>query len=215
MTDRNFLFAPGQDAIKITNLGIVPESGRKITSGVRYYPNPSPAVLKSLISATEYIRVTDHSVLTPTLTASWNSRFSQYTDANVMVKGRTPQVFYNSTEPTLDELKIRGYPKKGFATRLAGISSLDYDFPLLRLFRGWDVHPIFFENFYGNAFFENTFLPDIPILLPAVGTGAFLKSTLFYQLPLTVSLEYHHGLQRSFQGQGELIFSIAFGGISP
>src|SRR5206468_2905178 len=98
-----------------------------------------------------------------------------------------------TSDDILDELHLRGYPSVTFGVRSAAVLGLDYQFPLLRIFRGSGTNPVFLKDLTGFVFGETTLLPATSsgtLALPSAGYGAKLFVDLFIHLPLVVTLEF-------------------------
>lgn len=195
-----------------STLAITAEKGRSTVLGARlYFDDPTPT-WKALIKDSEYLSLTEHSVLVPTLKASWTSRQSTYSLSQVNVEGRVGDLFETLSGDSLDELSIRGYPGRLFYSRAAGGASLDYRFPLLRIFRGWGTNPAYLDNLFGFAFAEATYFPGTTVstTLPSAGAGLRLSGDVFLHIPVVLSLEYHRGFREEYGGRGEFFFQMGF-----
>lgn len=203
-----------------SRLGLGPEQGRTIKGGARYYFDQDLSVWKALVSAREYLKLFDHAVLSPSIGASWISRTSNFSDAYVNIKGRTPQTVTTSdgtSERSFDALRIRGYPKLHILSRAAAVGALDLQFPLLRIYRGIGTLPVFFENLYGTAFAETTYFPPNPsrgsIQLPSAGGGLKFSTDILLNFPIIFALEYHHGFKEYYGGDSEIFFAAYLGAL--
>jgi hypothetical protein len=217
-------YVPSSDAaltytnVETSQLAIGPERGRTATVGVRKYLSSSVDNWKVFASDTEHFPITAHSVLTPSLRGSMVNHVSRVLqDANVNVNGRNNRVFTLGSDfgvADLDGLDLRGYPNETFVARSAVVGSLDYQFPIGRIFRGWGTNPVFLNNFYGFAFGESAYFPTADVALPSTGGGLTLTSDLFIHIPLSVTLEYDYGFREAFGGKGELIFTVGMRGLT-
>lgn len=193
-------------------LGISPEGGRHTSLAGRLYIDSGNYTWKGVLTDTEYVRITDHSVLVPSIKAAWtSSRSTTFTGANVVVRGRLNQWLNGSLSDSLDQLTIRGYPQRAFLTRAAAVGAMDYRFPLLRIYRGWETVPAFLDHLWGFVFTEAAYFPASDInatVLPSVGAGVRLGAKFLIHVPVTFSLEYHHGFREALGGQGELFFGV-------
>jgi hypothetical protein len=119
----------------------------------------------------------------------------------------------------LTTVSIRGYPDSYFTARGTLQTSLDYRFPLLRIFRGWETLPWVFRNLSGEFFLENTLgffrdgnsLRTVP--LPSAGGGLQLTSKIFVRVPMYFSVQYHQGLNDTAGGKGNLVTSLSVGSL--
>ena len=204
--------------LETSRLAIVPEAGRTLTLAARAYFNDNATSWKALYIARQYLRVSEHSVLQPKLKGSWTSGLNLfYLPANVILEGSTASLTKGIADDSLDQLGIRGYPLTAFYARGANVVSLDYFFPLARIFRGLGTAPVFFENFYGFIFGENSFvtLDGIPTRsLPSAGGGVKVTSKLFFEIPLGLIIEYDYGFRKQSRGTGELFAVINAGTLS-
>ena len=194
-----------------SRLAISPEGGRQSILGTRVYREETKPSWKGVFFDTEYLRVTSHSVLVPSVKAATVSRQSAiHTFSNVVLSGSAGTWFNAFAPDSFDELGIRGYPGMSFFTKAAVIPALEYRFPIWRIFRGWGTNPIFANNIYGFTFLEGSYFPlnSTTVFLPAAGAGINLSTEFFLHVPLTFSLQYHHGFKSSFGGKDELIFGL-------
>ena len=201
--------------LKSYRLSIVPEKGRKTKLSTRYYFESSKPTVKFLASNAENIALGNHFVLSPSLAGSWTTRTSQFNAGRVNVTGRsqgTLSALNANQARTLDELKMRGYPNTVIYAGAAAIGAMDFQYPIGRLFSGLGTNPLFFKNLYGVSFAESTLFPKTSsrgsISLPSIGSAIRLDVDVFLNIPLTLSLEYHHGFKKNFGGTGETFFLI-------
>jgi hypothetical protein len=163
-------------------------------------------------SDTEALNLGKHMVLVPQVRGAWASRSSDtFTNSNVVVVGRYHRLINSIPGDNFDQLSLRGYPGQEFLSRAAAIGSLDFRFPLFRLFSGWGTNPVFFENLSGFTFAETALFPKNgggTVALPSAGGGAILAMDAFIQFPLNVSVEYHHGFRAVDGGTGEVFFGV-------
>lgn len=203
-------------------LAVTAEKGRITQFGARVYQDsgltPGGSTWKGFFKDSEYIRLTEHSVLIPSFKASWTSRLSGYSTANVEVDGRTTgDPFELLPADSLDQLAIRGYPSQAFFARSAQALALDYRFPVIRVFRGWGTNPAYLHQLTGFVFGETTYFPQGAaggVSLPSFGGGLKLSAEFFLHVPTVFTLEYHHGLRPEYGGIGELFFTANLGGFS-
>jgi hypothetical protein len=193
-------------------LGISAEEGFTTRLGTRTYFDTLRGAItwKGLFTHTQYLRLSAHSVLVPSLKASWSSIGSDYFDSTVVLTGGQTDVSSNLTE-----MRVRGYPYLLGTVRAAGIAGLDYRFPIARVFRGAGTNPVFLENLYGFVFGEVTFLPGSLLedkAIPSAGGGLKLDTDLI-NLPITLSLEYQRGFRTDLGVHDQLLLQIAGGSL--
>lgn len=197
-----------------SKLAVGPESGVQAFAGARTYYNGPVITTKSVASVKQYYRITDHSVLSPTLRGSYASRRDHsYLSSNTVLRGRLNRIVEPLPSDGFDELYIRGYPKWTFISRSAVIAAFDYRFPIAQIFRGWGTNPIFFNQLYGFVFGEAAYLPATTSALkslPSAGGGVRFNTTWFTHVPVIFSLEYHHGFRKPYNG-GEIFFALNSG----
>jgi hypothetical protein len=120
----------------------------------------------------------------------------------------------------LSTINIRGYPGVALAVRGVVQTSLDYRFPLVRVFRGLDTLPWVFRNLSGQIFFENSqaftnttegaFRSEA---LPSTGAGVNLTSRAFIRVPINLGIQYQHGFNSAQGGQGNWVTALSIGSI--
>ena len=198
-----------------SRLAIATEGGRTIRMGARAYRDSEDVVYKGVVTATEYLRITDHSVLIPSLKASKVShRSTRFFDGNVVLSGRIPRIYDSLAGAGFDELGIRGYPGHVFLAREAAVGALDYRFPIARIFRGWGTNPAFLENLEGFVFGESVYIPFGRLgtkTLSSAGGGLKLTATVLSRVPLDLSLQYHRGFRENLGGRGEVFAAVNLG----
>jgi hypothetical protein len=195
---------------EISDLSITSESGRYAELGARLYILPEGPIWKGLLIDQEFIRVADHTILSPSFKASIVSSTSPtFSSASSIITGRLPQLSNAFASDGFNQLKIRGYPGYQYSAKAAFVTALDFTFPLARIFRGWGTNPFFLDNLYGFTFLETSYLssPTAHYFLPSFGGGVRL-STEAFTMPLTFSFEYHQGLNPDFNGAQDLFFQI-------
>lgn len=197
-------------------LAITSEGGRFAEIGGRVYFDTASnqTIFKLLGLYQEYIEIANHHVIFPTLKGQWVSQVSSnFPSANANLLGRGNQfVLGNSLGgfwglpygDTFNQLAIRGYPYTSFSANAVATASLDYQFPILRIFGGWGTNPAFLDNLYGRAFIETSWSPGT-LWLPSVG-GALRLSTELFFIPITLSLDYQEGLNTAEGGARDLFF---------
>ncbi len=216
-------YVPSMDALleysgtRGSRLGITAEQGRLSKIGTRRYLGPDGSTWKMLISDTEFIKISQHSVLVPSVKSSYVSHINEsYLPENVVVQGRLDKLTGGLSDDSFDQLSIRGYPLMTFFARSAHALALDYRFPIVRIFRGTGTHPIFLENFYGFAFCESTFFPGSKSItvLSSAGSGLKLSTRFLIHVPVNFSLEYHHGFNKDLGGRGETFLQVSLDGFN-
>ncbi len=216
------LFVPNADVAlaysdsESSRLAISPERGRSARAAARaYLDSGGTRTYKGLLSHTEYLPLGGNAVAVPSARASWTSRRNdRLSGANVVLAGRRAQLADRFFDDSLDELAIRGYPGVLFLARAAAMFSLDLRFPLSPMFRGLGTLPVFLEQLWGFGFAETAYLPGARSVrtLPSAGGGLVLTTNLFYNLPVSISLEYHQGFRTAFAGVGELFLAVGYSG---
>ncbi|HAR42190.1 MAG TPA: hypothetical protein DCS07_06105 [Bdellovibrionales bacterium] len=200
-----------------SRLAVVPEGGGRMTLAGRSYLDDGLATWKALYIARQYLRISDHSVAIPKLKGAGSSRTNfEYFPANVTLEGNASSLTSAHASDSLDQLGIRGYPLTVFYARNANVFSLDYYFPLLRVFRGIGTAPVFFENFYGFVFGETSLLlsEGRPARsLPSAGAGVKLSTRFFFEAPVEFTIEYDYGFRKQARGRGELFAVISAGAL--
>ncbi|MEO5969170.1 MAG: hypothetical protein ABIQ95_04520 [Bdellovibrionia bacterium] len=193
------------------NLSITSESGRYSQIGARLYILPEGQIWKGLLIDQEFIKVADHTILTPSLKALMVSSTSEtFSSANSVLTGRLPQISNSFAGNGFNQLSIRGYPGYEYLAKAAFVTALDLTFPIARIFRGWGTNPFFLNNLYGFTFVESSFISNLVATstLPSFGGGLRLTAEAF-TIPLAFSWEYHQGLNSDFRGSRDLFFQIA------
>ncbi len=209
----NFTLMLNYSNAETSRLAISAEGGRASTAGVRLYLDSGNSIWKGLLMDREHWRVSEHSVLVPSLKASWTSRSESHDpSALVVLQGRFARVLNSNPEDSLDQLAIRGYPLQTIFARAAVVSALDYRFPISRIFRGSGTNPAFLENLHGFTFVESSYLPQTTRhgarVLPSAGAGMTLGTRLLVQLPVDFTLEYDHGFREEMGAKSEMSFRL-------
>ena len=198
---------------EVSRLAISGEGGQTSQIAIRYYDLPRLPTFKVFFEASRFFRLKDHLVLRQRSKVLWASRYNlQYPFANALTLGRSSERLIGSfSGDGLGQLSIRGYPGQGFVSQLALSQSLQLNFPLARLFRGWGTQLAFANNLSGFAFIDNailrTFQSPSTWYLPAVGAGIQLSTEVFF-LPFTVSLELHRGLNSRFNPKTDFFIQV-------
>jgi hypothetical protein len=195
-----------------SRIGNGPEAGRTALLGARLYDESGVQSLKGLASVRQYLRLSDHSVLIPSLKASASSRQAQrFSPASVHVRGRILRLIDNLPGADFDEIGVRGYPNLLIYARQAVVGALDFRFPLWRIHRGLGTNPLGFDDLYGFVFGESAYFPESGAVfrtLPSAGGGVVLDLTALVRLPVELSLQYHKGFNVQRGGQGELFLGM-------
>ncbi len=192
-----------------SSLAITPEQGQRISLLGASYFLPTETRLKIIGTATKYFQTFPHHVLVPSVTYSQVDQLSStYSSANVIFNGITSSDLASESLDSrhdLDELRIRGYPSAVFTTRSSGITSLDYRFPLFRIYRGLGTGPAFFKDVFGFFYGENGWtLSPVARSLASAGGGVRASAVLLNFL-VTVGAEVEHGFQSEHGGKTEFL----------
>ena len=197
--------------LETSSLAITSEGGRDAVIGVDNYLIPGANTWKGLLMDQENIRLTRHTILSPSarlmMTSVTNSAF---TYANAVLSGRTLNLFGPFQGNNFNQLSIRGYPNYLYVGRAAATGALDLAIPLLRVYRGWGTNLAFLDNLYGVAFIEASLLSTtqlVNLTLPSAGGGIRLSTEIFY-VPITFSADYQYGFNQAFGGAKDLFFQI-------
>ncbi len=205
-------FSIGFADTESSRLGVTTERGRITKAGVKWYGGSADSY-KLLLIDREHLPITAHSVLVPAVKAVWTTRTSlTFSEANAVVRVKSSTLGILPSD-AFDERSLRGYPDRAYASRSAVVGSLDYRFPIWRIYRGLGTDPVYLEHLSGLVFGETAWFPSSAskVTLPAAGGGIELAMTLFVRIPLNVSLQYHHGFNRSRGGVGELFTALNLG----
>lgn len=211
--DFSFTFSNAESS----RLGVTPEEGRTLTAGVRVYSDSASNMTtwKGVIKESEYFRILDHAVLSPTIKGMWSSNFDyNFGDADAEVLGRTPSLALIPLNGVFDPLLVRGYPQTVFYSRSASVGTLDFRLPLKQIFRGWGTNPVFLDNLTGFVFGEAAYFPsaqNVPVL-PAAGGGLTLATELL-TMPVSVTLECDQGFRDEYGGKTDLYILFNLGSI--
>jgi|GEM_PF-471591 len=171
-----------------------------------------------------------HHVLVPEVVTAWSlqprSGATSLSDVVLFGGSSSSSSLLDSLLPTgpggsnpLSSISIRGYPDNSYIARGAVQTSLDYRFPIFRLFRGYQTLPWVFRNLSGELFAENTWgllrnggsLSVLP--LPSTGGGLLLTTKAFIRVPVLFSVQYQIGLNESAGGRGNLVTAISIGSL--
>jgi hypothetical protein len=212
------LLAPSLDEtlsfsnVENSNLGVVPEAGRLTQIGLRTYLFSDRQIWKGFFLDREYFRLTNHTILSPSIKGLWASGINLgYPLSAAVTAGRGSQSvispFYSDN---LNQITIRGYPYTIFYPLFSSVAALDLTFPILRIFGGWGANPLFLDNLYGFVFGETSYLTQSgqSALLPSAGGGLRLSSELFSNLFTTFSLELHQGFAQTYGGTTDFFFQV-------
>jgi hypothetical protein len=204
--------------VVLSRLAIAPEGGRQVFLGVRGYDRSGTQTAKTVLNFREHLGLGDHWVLTPAVKGAYASRTdSQFLSSNVSVSGRLNRIFNPIAADNFDQISLRGYPRRLFLTRFASVGSLDLQMPLWRIFRGWNLNPIFAENLHGVVFGESAYFPNATTarrFLPSYGAGIRLDLLAFLHLPITLSVDYQVGTETDRGGTSEAFFGLNLGALS-
>jgi len=201
-----------------SRLAISTERGRFLKTGVRTYIDSGSQYHKGIASWTEHLPLGGHAVLVPQVKGAAISRRNRANIAeNVVLRGKTYRLVDTLDGDDFDDLGIRGYGGRNFLARSAVVPSLDFRFPIARLFRGAGTLPAFGRDLHGFVFAEAAWLPGAVIVhtLPSAGGGLIFDTELFLRLPLEFAVEYHHSFRKQFAFKAdEILVSLSLGALS-
>ena len=202
-----------------SRLAISSEGGQSSRLSARYYALPNLPTFKLLFEGSRFFRLKDHFILMQKSRIMWASRYnSLYPFANALSLGRSSeQMLGGFSSDDLGQLTLRGYPGRAFYSQLSLIQTLQLNFPLERIFRGWGTNLAFANNLYGFTFFENAVLRGLDgystRVLPSIGAGVQLSTELFF-LPVKISVELHQGLDPQFAPKTDFFVQITSNGLN-
>lgn len=204
-----------------SRFGFMPERGQEITlAGLGRQYDRDYALWKYLVRYQHYFPVGEHSVLSPTLRWLGSSRTltSGVDRFYSRLEGkRSGDITDRGTSSSLSSLGIRGYfIDSNFSARNAGVASLDYHFPIDRVFRGSGTLPAFLRQVHGFVFADMAYVQRVVpgyYFLPAFGGGVSFDTTLFLRAPVRFNLEYQHGTRKDLRGQQNVIVTIEADGL--
>ena len=205
--------------LETSRLAISSEGGQASQLAVRYYALPQLPSWKVFFDTTRYIRLKEHVILSPELKATWVSQFNSiYPFANAVTLGRSAeQILGSFSGDSLGQLSIRGYPGEAFYSQFSLIPSLQLNFPISRVFRGWGTNLAFLDNLSGFTFFDAAILKQDTTrparFLPSWGGGLQLSTELLF-LPVTFSAEFHRGLNLQFKGKSDFFIQVMATGLN-
>lgn len=189
-------------------LSFMPEAGTTATLAAEDRVNiGNYSVWKYMAQVQEYLRVADHSVLVPRAEFLGSSYESGYDDNSfaILQGKRLTDLSDVGTHASLSNLGIRGYSDEYIYTRRAMIGSLDFHFPLARIFSGLGgTFPGFLSQIHGFVFGETGFIPaniyHENYFLPSFGGGLNLDTTLLLDVPVSFTLQVQNGTNKDFGG---------------
>ncbi len=197
-----------------SNLGITSENGRFTELGFRFYNLDTP-IWKGLFLDREFIRLSKHVILSPAIKGMWVSNFSQnILFTNAILTGRTAGSILNAfSGDSFSQLNLRGYPNYVYFSKFVSTAGIDLQFPISRIFSGWEVQPVFLKNLYGFTFAEASYFPAFgrDWILPSAGGGLRLSGDFFSILTTTLSIEYHQGFRQDLGGASDFFFQLFLG----
>lgn len=161
-----------------------------------------------LWTQSHFFHLGNHVVLSP----RWQVSTSNH--SVIRLEGRSGSAVDAFSSPDFDQLVLRGYPREQVYARQAGVGALDLRFPLRRIEKGWSTYPIFLSTIEGIAFSELSAYRGTGSSwsrLPSWGVGAEADMTIFYSVPVSASVQYHQGLERSAGGRGEVFIDLRLG----
>jgi hypothetical protein len=200
--------------VDFTNLyssrqAVVPEEGWNTTLGHQWSLGRSRTSHELIWNQGHFFHLGGHRVLWP----RWQLAISDA--SSVQVEGRRNQLLEPLASSDFDQLVVRGYPFQVFSgLRSAGVGSVDFRFPIVRVEQGWSNRPVFFEVLHGLAFVETAALavPGQELSrLSSWGMGVRGDWLLLNVFPLITSVEYHQGTQAALGGKSELFFQFKLG----
>jgi hypothetical protein len=111
---------------------------------------------------------------------------------------------------------MRGYPVGTFQSGQLHVINAGYEFPLMKIYRGWNVYPIFFQSFTGEILSDwltgrfNNF-PLWKEWFGSIGGEIKLHSTIGYNIPVTWLAGVYYGFRGVAGGefQWRLLMDIA------
>jgi hypothetical protein len=158
-----------------------------------------------------YYHLGNHVVLSPQWQASWSNHNS------IRLIGRSRTVVEPFSTPSFDQLVIRGYPSEEMTAKQAVVGSIDLRVPMRRVEKGWATYPIFLRTIQGLGFIEDSFFRGSLTAtqqLPSWGAGLLADLTVFYSVPVSVSVQFHQGANRGQGGEGEGFLEVGLGQLS-
>jgi hypothetical protein len=202
-------------------LAISPEQGIDATIGAEGRFNnplsgPSYTRVKYLALFDTYLRVGEHSVFKPTLKWLGTNHPEGYVgapnDSYALLEGKNPaNIFDRGTSLSFETMEFRGYASEVFGTRDTGVASLDYYFPISKLFLGAGTFPAFIDQLSGFLYGETAYIPSVHygnLFLPSFGGGLSLDTTLLIRAPVRFNLEVQNGTKKDFGGDTLYFLSI-------
>ena len=189
----------------------MPEDGTSIATGTqaKVYSNDF-TLWKYMLEYSRYISPGSHHVLNPKVRYLTSSHPYGYERSISVLKGKnTGSIFDNGTGFNLSQMQIRGYPNMTIYTKSSLQGSLDYHFPIDSIFNG--SGPVFFNQVHGFVFAETTYIPSTKyenLFLPAFGIGLTSDQTLFWHVPVSISLQMQYGTKKDFGGDQNFFLSL-------
>ncbi len=195
-----------------SKLAFTTERGINVFSGIRSLYAPEQTVLKAAFGFEGNQPVIDHSIVHFVLAGSYATRERSDRGFRLGSSLSPNRVFFS--RPSVDSSLLSSVPYRGYSQsqlgRGAGVSSLDFQFPLKWLYRGEGVIPLYLEALTGSVFTESSAVvaDTESYLLPSFGAGIHLHSTVFVRVPLVVSLDYQNGFIKKRGGASEFLVSL-------
>jgi hypothetical protein len=199
-----------------TKLGYMSESGNDFTIAAEDRINTNEySLIKYLARYSHYFDLGEHHVLVPSgrfLGSTYPVGYNSYARAQ---GPDTTDIYDRGTGVHLDKIELRGYDYYPYLpTRKTIVGSLDYHFPLLKVFRGMGhTAPFFLNQFHGFIYGETAYIPSSRVknlFLPSFGGGISADTQLFIRIPLTINLEVQNGTRKDYGG--DTLFFVSFQG---
>ncbi|MGZ3710053.1 MAG: hypothetical protein ACXVBC_14120, partial [Bdellovibrionota bacterium] len=196
-----------------TALSITPEEGRVLSGGMKGYLDLGVAEPKFLVQDAEYFRLFGHAVLVPQVKALWTAIADpNYIFANAVAAGRAKGSFFNIPNYVgFDLTSVRGYPQQTFIAKSLIQASVDFRFPLFQIFRGYQVLPLFLQQFYGSVFGEATIFPygEYGTVIASAGVSLKLSLDFLIRIPVVLAVDYQQGFMGAQGGAADIFPSIS------
>ena len=195
-----------------SRLGFMSEGGSRITTGTQARIYQSDFTLwRYMLEYSRFLSPGSHHVFNPKLRYLASSHpFGNDRSLSILKGKNTGNIFDDGTGFGLGQMQIRGYPNMTIYTKASVQGGLDYHFPIDTLFNG--SGPVFFNQVHGFVFAETTYIPSNKyknLFLPAFGLGLNSDETLFWHVPVSVSLQMQYGTKKDFGGDQTFFLSLS------